>query len=458
MSTDADPGAQTRDPERNTSTPGKRHLPLYWRVLIAAVVGTILGMTFHKDPYLFGLKNEHLGAMGMLVIKALKALAIPLVFFAILDAFARTAIPAKSGARLIGICLVNVSVAMGIGLLILNTFEPGKVWQGQLEDLARTVDAKPIAAKKSDDPDAPGATLELIPNLTYYVPSSLIRPFVYNNIISVVLLALLAGAAIRRVQQRQEQTGETSIRTVTDFIAGGYQVLIQMLEWVILMVPFAVFGIIADVVGKAGLGVFRPLGVFLLTALVGLLIHSLIYYPLVAWLWGRKSPREYIGKGADAILTGLSTNSSLATVPVTLRCLDRMGISPASSRLAACVGTNLNNDGITLYEAMAALFLTQAVGMELGLQQQFIVVLASIMAGAGVAGIPEAGLIVLPLVLSAAGLPEAVVITALPLLLPVDWIIARVRSGVNVMSDMLVAILLDRGRPDTVDTPPQEPT
>ena len=108
------------------------------------------------------------------------------------------------------------------------------------------------------------------------------------------------------------------------------------------------------------------------------------------------------------------------------------------------MGTNLNNDGITLYEAMAALFLAQAYGFDLTLGQQAVVVLASLMAGIGVAGIPEAGLIVLPLVLAAAGLPEQLIVVAIPLILPVDWIIARVRSGVNVMSDMLVAILLDR--------------
>jgi Na+/H+-dicarboxylate symporter len=153
----------------------------------------------------------------------------------------------------------------------------------------------------------------------------------------------------------------------------------------------------------------------------------------------------------DAIVTGLSTNSSLATVPVTLRVLtERIGISHQSARLAACVGTNLNNDGITLYEAIAALFITQAVGMHLGIGEQITVVLASIMAGVGVAGIPEAGLIVLPLVLGAAGLSEAVIALAIPLILPVDWIIARCRSGVNVMSDMLVAILLDRA-----GTPPE---
>ncbi len=200
-------------------------------------------------------------------------------------------------------------------------------------------------------------------------------------------------------------------------------------------------------VARSGVAVFHALGGFLFVILLGLGIHSLIYYPLVAWLVGRKPPRVYLGGGADAILTGLSCNSSLATLPITLRCLtEKMGVSDESARLAACIGTNLNNDGITLYEAMAALFLAQAYGFDLSLGQQGVVVLASLMAGCGVAGIPEAGLIVLPLVLGAAGLPEQLIVVAIPLILPVDWIIARVRSGVNVMSDMLVAILLDRGR------------
>jgi Na+/H+-dicarboxylate symporter len=176
--------------------------------------------------------------------------------------------------------------------------------------------------------------------------------------------------------------------------------------------------------------------------LVGLSVHAFVYYPLVAWLVGKKPPRIYFGRGVDAIMTAISCNSSLATVPVTLRSLDRMGVSPQSARLAACVGTNLNNDGVTLYEAMAALFLAQALGYELSMGHQLLIVLASIMAGVGVAGIPEAGLIVLPLVLSAAGLPNQVIAAAIPLIMSVDWILARVRSGVNVMSDMLVAILL----------------
>lgn len=431
----------------------RRHIPLYIRVLIGVLLGATLGVLFDKKPILLGITNEDLGTLGSLVIKLLRALAAPLILFAILDAFARTHIAARHGGRLVLICLVNVSVAICIGLTIVNVFQPGMRWQGHIEEMQQAIDAKPMVARKAEDPEAPERlTLNLIKNISYYIPSSLVKPFVYNNIITIVLAGLLGGAALRRVKDRQIREGQTGYLTVERFVETVYQILVQMLEWVVQTVPFAVFGIVAQVVGKAGLGVFNILWVFLATVLAGLFIHSLIYYPLMAWMVGRKPPKVYLGHGADAIITGLSTNSSLATVPVTLRCLAQMGVSPRSARLSACVGTNLNNDGITLYEAMTALFLAQAMGYHLNIGQQLVVVLASIMAGAGIAGIPEAGLIVLPLVLGAAGLPESIIALAIPLIFSVDWIIARCRSGVNVMSDMLVAILLDRLTPDEQPT------
>jgi Na+/H+-dicarboxylate symporter len=268
----------------------------------------------------------------------------------------------------------------------------------------------------------------------------------------VVLLALLIGAAMRRLKDAPDGAAE-DIASVERVVHGFYRVLTLVLLWVVHLVPWAVFGILAKVVGAAGLGVYAALGPLLAVVLGGFALHALVYYPLMAWLVGGRTPREYLGKGADAIFTGLSTNSSLATVPVTLRCLtEKMGVSTESSRLAALVGTNLNNDGITLYEAMAVLFIAQALGMDLSMTQQFTVVLASLMAGIGIAGIPEAGLVMLPLVLSAAGLPAPVVLVAMSFVLPVDWIIARCRSGVNVMSDMLVAIMLD-GKKRTAAAP-----
>jgi DAACS family dicarboxylate/amino acid:cation (Na+ or H+) symporter len=427
-------------------------MPLYLRILVGVALGAGLGVAFDDRPILLGLRNRHLGELGMLVIRLLKALAVPLIFFAILDAFARTEFRARRGGKMVLICLLNVSVAFAIGLTLMNTWRPGEAWRGRFSDLLG-------GAGGEGAPAAPGATLDPLKNVDGYVPVSLLDPFSKNSVISVVLLSLFAGAALRRVRRRQQAEGETTVVVVERFVAAAYEVLVLMLYWVVQAIPFAVFGVVAQVVGRAGLQAFSALGVFLAVILLGLGLHALVYYPLMAWLVGGRPPQVYLGKGADAILMGLSTNSSLATVPVTLRCLtEKMGVSQESARLSACVGTNLNNDGITLYDAMAALFIAQACGFELTLGQQGVVVMASLMAGVGIAGIPEAGLIVLPLVLGSVGLPEAVVAAAIPLVLPVDWIIGRARSVVNVMSDMLVAILLDRGRPAPVPAAAQETT
>ena len=414
-------------------------LPLYTQVLIAVGCGVAFGALFGRDPFWAGLRNEQFGAVGMLVITLLKGFAIPLIFFAILDAILRTSLPVRQGSKLLVICLVNVAVAMTIGLVIMNTWKPGEAWYGHVDELLGIVPGSSVG------PPSPAEGGDPFGRLARYIPRTILEPFSSNNVMGVVLLALFLGAVLRGVRARASNA-QTVVHWFVWAIEGGYRVLVWMLEWIIRLVPFAVFGVIAQVVGRSGIGVFAVLWVFLAAMLLGLAIHALVYYPIVAWLIGHKSPRVYLGGGADAILTAVSCNSSLATVPVTLRSLERMKVSVQSSRLAACVGTNFNNDGITLYEAMAALFLAQALGFDLPMVSQLLIVFASIMAGAGVAGIPEAGLIVLPLVLSAAGLPDHVITAAIPLVMTVDWIIARARSGVNVMSDMLVAILLDRGR------------
>jgi len=412
--------------------------PLYAQVLCAVILGTTLGIVFGQEPHLFGLRNEQLGKLGLWVVWVLKTLAVPLIFFAIMDSLVRASLPLRQGTKLIAICLVNVSVAMVIGLTIMNLWQPGKSWQGHVEDLLHVVPGtSPKAAFTS--------TEHPFEDLLAYIPRTIADPFGSNNIIGVVLLALVLGLALRRARSWGDgaHTWLERIAWAIERIYGG---LVTVLWWVILVVPLAVFGVVANVVGKSGMGVFATLWIFLAAMLLGLAVHALLYYPLVAWVVGKKPPNLYIGRGADAILTGLSCNSSLATVPITLRCLERMKVSAESARLAACVGTNLNNDGITLYEAMAALFLAHALGYDLPLSKQIVIVAASIIAGAGVAGIPEAGMIVLPLVLAAAGLPDQVILAAIPLIMTVDWIIARARSGVNVMSDMLVAILLDVGK------------
>lgn len=428
---------EANEPPAHNRT-GTIRLPLYQQVLIAVTCGGLLGVLFGQDSYLGGLRNEQLGKLGLIVVSILKTLAIPLIFFAIIDALIRTTIPLRQGGKLLAICFVNVTIAMTIGLSIMNSWQPGLLWYGHVDDLLHIVPGVKTAPTftSSDHP---------LQDLAAYIPRTIAEPFSSHNIIGVVLLALVIGIAIRALHNKAAPTGG-AIDWVVQAIQRIYGWLVKILGWIILIVPIAVFGIVAQVVGKSGLGVLSVLWIFLVAMLAGLAIHSLIYYPLMAWFIGKKSPKVYVGQGADAIMTALSCNSSLATVPVTLRCLERMNVSAQSSRLAACVGTNLNNDGITLYEAMAALFLAQALGFDLTVGKQLVIVVASIIAGAGVAGIPEAGLIIMPLVLTAAGLPNEVILASIPLIMTVDWIIARARSAVNVMSDMLVAILLDAGQ------------
>lgn len=415
--------------------------PLYLQVLAGFAAGGLLGICFGVRPIFFSIGTAELGELGMLVIRLLKTLAIPLVLFAILHAILKTPISGRQGRKLLLICAANVTVALTLGLLIMNTLEPGKYWSGSITGL---VGAAETSGRLDTAVSSAKPTLHPLKNLAGYIPENLLQPFLSNNIISVILVALLGGFALRKVKETAPDGSARGIDSLEHCISAIYECLVQMLHWVVRAVPFAVFGLVAQAVGRSGLEVFSSLWIFVVVLVSGLLIHGAVYYPLVAWIFAGKSPKELFAQGADALVMGMSTNSSLATVPTTLNCLTRnMGVSEQSARLSACVGTNLNNDGVTLYEAMTVLFLAQACGMDLSLGTQLVIVGASIMAAVGVAGVPEAGLIVLPLVLSAAGLPDWLVAAAIPLILPVDWLVARARSGVNVMSDMLVALLLD---------------
>ena len=448
-------------------------MPFYLRVLIGAALGTALGMLAEAR----GFQIAWLSDLGMLVITLLKTLATPLILFAVLDAFLRTRIPARKGAKLLGFSLLNATAAIVIGLSLATFLHAGESWQGKMdqiqrsigtqsasrkevdedqervEDLVATLVKKGVLTKKEAQPRP--ATLDPLHNFARYVPKNLPDPFRRNNVITVVLLAVLGGAALRRLKDRAAPDTARGMEALEGVIRLGFQAFAQMLEWVVALIPFAVFGIVANVVSHTGPGVFTILGTFLWTIALGLFIHAAVYYSLLLGVVGRVSPLWFFRQSAEPIVTSLSVGSSLATLPVTLKALnDRLHVSPDSARLAACVGTNLNHDGIILYEASAAIFVAQAFGFHLSLAQMAAVALASAMAGVGIAGVPEAGLITLPLVLGAAGLSADIVATVIPLILPVDWILGRGRACVNVLSDMTVATLLDRTEPHTENLAP----
>jgi DAACS family dicarboxylate/amino acid:cation (Na+ or H+) symporter len=258
-------------------------------------------------------------------------------------------------------------------------------------------------------------------------------------VLAVVLLAVIFGAALRSL--KTQGAGTTAINLVGD----GFQLLTLVLGWVVKLVPLAIFGVVAKVVGTTGFGLFASLGKLVLTVSCGLLLQVFGWYSLLLVVLARRNPVSFFRAVNEPLLTALSAGSSMATLPVTLATLERrLKVSPASARLAACIGTNFNNDGIMLYEVVAALFVAQLSGIELSAGQTFALAATSALAAAGIAGVPEAGLITLSLVLHAAKLPLAV----LPVLLSVDWLLGRLRAATNVASDLTIATVLDRWRDD----------
>jgi Na+/H+-dicarboxylate symporter len=420
---------------------------LYVRILLGVAIGSVLGLVFGDREIVLGWDNKDLAVLAGLYIRLLTALATPLIFFAIVDAFVQTRISGWQGLKLILICCANIAVAFAIGLAILNIWQPGRTWQGTLVERATEAQGAneaqvPRLAEAADE-----SSLSLLDMLDSYVPRSIAQPMAENMVLTVAVLAIFLGAAMRSLKSTSESALAEAIGTFERLITACFQILLKMLSWLIEIAPFAICLAIAGVVGAtADIGaLLERVGIFFLTVMAALALHALMYYPLSAWLIGGVSPRTLFGEGAGAILTGFSINSSLATAPLTLKALDRMRVSESSARLSACVGTNFNNDGITLYEAITALFVAQAAGMELHVAQQISILAAALAGSMGIAGIPNSGLIILTLVLKAARLPDEVINLALPIVYSIDFINARVRSAVNVMGDMQVAILLDAG-------------
>ena len=418
-------------------TEPRERFPLYLQILLAMALGLIAGP-------LLGKRALELGELGKLVIQLIKAVATPLLFLAIVHAIVQAEIRGRAALRLMFWATLNALVALGIGLLLSNTFQPGR-------SLAHVAQADAEAVAKYAD-----KRIDVFATLHSYIPSNLVTPFAENLVLSIALIAVLLGFGLRRAKREQLAIGQQAFRVVEDAVETLYRVMVLVLGWVIKLIPFGVFGVVARAVGEHGYSPLHGLLVYVLIGVGGLVLHAALTYN--AWLLfvARMPLRKFWREAKVPVTYAAGANSSLATLPITLRALDRLGVSRASSALGACVGTNFNNDGIILYEGMAVLFVAQAAGLDLNFGQQLLAALACLVAAMGVAGVPEAGFVSLALVLNTVGLPLEI----LPLLLTVDWIIARGRSMTNVLSDMLLSILIDVRKPDAqpVDTSRAEPT
>jgi Na+/H+-dicarboxylate symporter len=386
------------------------NLPLYGRIVIGLVFGVLTGL-------MLGSQAAVLAVPGKLVLRLLGALAPPLILAAIVHTFMTTRLGGPLAARLPRLLLLNTLVAITVGLTVANIIQPGQ------------------GAGLTPSPSPTETTHSVNPLVLFFenVPKSLLGPLGDDGkVIGVIFVAVAFGMALRNERHRPLGTVEHLVELLLES-------LIKILHWIIAVVPLAVFGIVASIVGTEGFVQFQALGIFVLCVLLALAIQAAYYLVRIrfgSWV----SPAALIRGGRDALVMAFSTASSTATMPVTYVALkDRIGVREQSARMGALVGANFNNDGTALYEAMAALFIAQMIGMDLSLSQQLMVVLTSVIASVGAAGIPEAGLVTMTMVFTAVGLP----VQYIPVLLTVDWFLDRCRTAINVMGDMNVSCLLD---------------
>jgi Na+/H+-dicarboxylate symporter len=403
-----------------------RQIPLYLQIAIALALAVGLGVLLgagQPDPKNISLINN-LVIPCTLILKALRALATPLILLAVIHSFLTASIPGKAGRRIAVLLLTNTTAAILIGLGVANVLQPGK-W-GKIE----AAGASTSKAVKTLDPWG------LLQDI---VPEAVLKPLVDNNVIQLIFLALAFGIALRGLKEEQLAQGKTGFQAIENTITLLFESVIRVLHWVIALVPLAVFGIVAKTIALQGFSPFKALGAFIIAVLVALILQA-CYYLLRVHFGSWVSPKNFLLGASDALLTALSTASSTATMPITFEALiQKVGLRESSASLGALVGSNFNNDGTALYEAMSALFIAQVLNYNLTLPQQLIVVFTSIFASVGAAGIPEAGLVTMTLVFTAVGLPTQYI----ALLITVDWFLDRCRTAINVMGDMTVACLLD---------------
>jgi len=416
-------------------------IPLYLRILGGVILGVIVGMIAGDNAALLKIPAN-------LVMRLLGALATPLILLAVVQALLHAHIPRGSAFRLVSLLILNTVVAILIGLLVANVIQPGRWTKNPAQDARQAEGEQGPAKEKAEDTPIVKKSIDPAALFLDNIPKSLLGPLGdEGKVISVILLALAFGIALRRVK-------EESINTVADLVAVGFRVLITMLHWVIEVIPFAVFGIVASIIGKDGFAAFQSLGVFVIAVIIALLLQ-VAYYLIRIRFGSWVNPYTLLHHMRDALVMAFSTASSTATMPLTYASLrERVGLRERSASLGGLVGSNFNNDGTALYEAMAALFISQLIGVELTLFQQFLVVLTSVAASVGAAGIPEAGIVTMTLVFNAVGLP----VSYIPILLAVDWFLDRCRTAVNVMGDVNVSCLLDGKTREVVIDPESDST
>ena len=417
-----------------------KNLPLHWKIIIGMVLGVVFGLlaiTIGWDQF----TSDWIKPFGTIFINLLKLIAVPLVFASLIKGVASLSDISKLsriGSRTIALYLVSTVLAVTTGVIIVNTIQPGKYFSEEKriefkEKYASKTEAKMEAAAQVKDQGPLQFLVDIVPQNFMQASTS------NKNMLQVIFFAILFGIAM--IMLPDDKTVY-----VKGFFDGVNDVILQIVDIIMMTAPYGVFALLASLMVDFSDGdvnnvieLFSALGLYSLAVIAGLLIMILVVYPIILRLFTKMKYLDFFKGIMPAQMLAFSTSSSAATLPVTMeRCEDHLGVSEEVSSFVLPLGATINMDGTSLYQAVAAVFIAQAFGIDLDLTQQLTIVLTATLASIGAAAVPGAGLVMLVIVLGAVGMdPEGVA-----LIFAVDRILDMLRTVVNVTGDATVATVI----------------
>lgn len=398
------------------------------QILLGALAGVVLGIL------LGGLGSESTvaqhglyvsGLVGSLFIDLLKMVLIPLVFTSIAVGVANLRAHRQMHRVWIATLLFFLTttvLAVALGLTAANVFRPGAglhldMFSGAMQN---------FEAKQMPLP-------EFFVQFLHGLFQNPVTALAENNVLAVVVFALLLGVAL--------VLGGERYRNILALLQEFLELTLRIVGWIMRLAPFGIMALLIKLVATQDLALLSTLAKFVAVVLGTTLLHGIVVLPLLLFLLTRVSPLTFFRGGRDALLTAFATSSSSATLPVTLRCTEQnLQVKQDIAGFVVPIGATLNMDGTAIYEAAAALFVANLVGIELNMVQQMVVFFTAMLAAIGAPGIPSAGMVTMVMVLQSVGLPAE----AIAILLPIDRLLDAFRTAVNVEGDMAGSLVVQR--------------
>jgi proton glutamate symport protein len=413
---------------------------LHWQIIAGLILGLLFGIAAAAAGW-GRFTQAWIAPFGVVFINLLRLIAVPLILASLVTGVASLSDLRKLsriGGRTIAIYMFTTLVALGIGLTLVNVLQPGRTVPAEMRDRLQLAYQDDVAAQELMAERARGRG-PLQP-LVDVVPGNFFESVGDNrNMLQVVFMAFFLGVGLLLIPREKA-------KPLLDFFDGLNALIIKLVEMIMVIAPIGVFALLADTITSIAqdnlaqiVELLAALGFYCITVLAGLLIHTLITYPLLLKSFTPRSLRTFFPGIAPAQLVAFSTSSSGATLPVTMECVEKnLGVSEEVSSFVLPLGATINMDGTALYQAVAAVFIAQALGLGLDLTAQLTIVFTALLASIGTAAVPSAGIVMLVIILEAVGVPGM----GIALILGVDRILDMARTVTNVTGDATVATLI----------------